>query len=257
MDMKDKLLSRLDEIGNSLRASENALCLLALGSCGRERERLDGYSDLDFFVIVKEGFKNSYIENISWLENITKIVFYHRNTVDGYKVLFEDGVFCEFAVFEPEELKSIPFAPGQIVWKAPGFREDICNPPLWVNSRPVEGMQWMIDEALTNLYVGICRFKRGEILSAFKFIESHALDRVLKLTRYVEVPSCELHDMFSAERRYERIFPKTSENLPYFLRGYKGIMESARSILEFLDRNFVINQEFKSHILNLMEEEHI
>ena len=32
-----------------------------------------------------------------------------------------DGIFAEPAVFEPQEVVSIPFAPGRIVWQAPGF----------------------------------------------------------------------------------------------------------------------------------------
>ena len=37
--------------------------------------------------------------------------------MDGHKVLFEDDVFCEFAVFEAHELVNIPFAEGKIIWK--------------------------------------------------------------------------------------------------------------------------------------------
>ena len=55
MNKTELLLQRLDEIGQFLKDSNQALALLALGSCGTERERLDQYSDLDFFVIVKDG----------------------------------------------------------------------------------------------------------------------------------------------------------------------------------------------------------
>ena len=55
MNKTELLLQRLDEIGQSLKDSKQALALLALGSCATERERLDQYSDLDFFVIVKDG----------------------------------------------------------------------------------------------------------------------------------------------------------------------------------------------------------
>jgi hypothetical protein len=47
------LLYRLDEIGKSLEKSGHALALIGLGSVGLELERLDQYSDLDFFVIVQ------------------------------------------------------------------------------------------------------------------------------------------------------------------------------------------------------------
>ena len=65
MNKTELLLQRLDEIGQSLKDSKQALALLALGSCGTERERLDQYSDLDFFVIVKDGYKQTYIQDLT------------------------------------------------------------------------------------------------------------------------------------------------------------------------------------------------
>lgn len=93
MNKTELLLQRLDEIGQSLKDSNQALALLALGSCGTERERLDQYSDLDFFVIVKDGYKQLYIQDLTWLSKIEPIAFHYQNTVDGHKVLFEDDVF--------------------------------------------------------------------------------------------------------------------------------------------------------------------
>lgn len=59
MSKKEALIKRLEEIGASLKNSGNALALLALGSCGLEQDRLDTYSDLDFFVIVKDWLQAS------------------------------------------------------------------------------------------------------------------------------------------------------------------------------------------------------
>ncbi|KPB04498.1 hypothetical protein [Bacillus sp. CHD6a] len=56
---KERLLRRLDEIGLSLERTQGALLLLGLGSVGNELDRLDEFSDLDFFVIVKPGYKRS------------------------------------------------------------------------------------------------------------------------------------------------------------------------------------------------------
>lgn len=93
MNKTELLLQRLDEIGQSLKDSKQALALLALGSCGTERERLDQYSDLDFFVIGKDGYKQTYIQDLTWLSKLEPIAFHYQNTVDGHKVLFEDDVF--------------------------------------------------------------------------------------------------------------------------------------------------------------------
>jgi len=57
-----KLTNKLTEIGQSLAASPAALALLGLGSAGVERNRLDEYSDIDFFVIVQPGWKQHYLK---------------------------------------------------------------------------------------------------------------------------------------------------------------------------------------------------
>ncbi len=70
MKTPQDLLERLDAIGESLRTSGNALALLGLGSVGTETARLDAYSDLDFFAIVREGFKAHYIDHLDWLSSV-------------------------------------------------------------------------------------------------------------------------------------------------------------------------------------------
>ena len=129
------LLKRLDEIGQSLEKSGHALALIGLGSVGTELDRLDSYSDLDFFVIVEQGYKRSYLDSLGWLSEVHLIVYRFLNTDDGYKLLFEDGVFCEFAVFEPEELNGIPFAPGRVVWKRADVPETISPRRLEAGGR--------------------------------------------------------------------------------------------------------------------------
>jgi hypothetical protein len=52
MQIKQTLLARLDAIARSLEASGHAEALIGLGSVGLELDRLDEYSDLDFFAIV-------------------------------------------------------------------------------------------------------------------------------------------------------------------------------------------------------------
>jgi hypothetical protein len=43
-------------------------------------------------------------------------------------VLYQDGVFCEFAVFEQAELAAMPFSPGRVVWKEPNLNAQIAHP---------------------------------------------------------------------------------------------------------------------------------
>ncbi|MGV2947769.1 hypothetical protein, partial [Acinetobacter sp. AGC35] len=125
MSIKDQLLDRLNAIGESLSTTEEALLLLGLGSVGSELHRLDAYSDLDFFVITKPGFKERYINNLDWLHNVCPLAYQFRNTDDGWKIMFEDGIYGEFAVFEENELNHIPCYGGRIVWHAAGYEPQI------------------------------------------------------------------------------------------------------------------------------------
>lgn len=165
-----RLLTRLDEIGQSLAQSGHALALIGLGSVGEELHRLDEYSDLDFFAIVETGYRRRYIETLDWLSNLAPIAYHFLNSPDGYKLLFADGIFCEFAVFELQELEVIPFAPGRIVWKRDDVTDTIHRPAKELVRAQRRDKEFLVGEAITNLYVGMGRDKRGKKLSAMRFI---------------------------------------------------------------------------------------
>ena len=247
------LLTRLDEIGQSLAQSGHALALIGLGSVGEELHRLDEYSDLDFFAIVETGYKRRYIENLDWLSNLAPVAYHFLNSPDGYKLLFADGIFCEFAVFELQELQGIPFAPGRIVWKREDAPETIHRPakePVRSLKRPQE---FLIGEAITNLYVGMGRDKRGEKLSAMRFIQGYAVDRLVELAETIEPEQNVTRDIFVNERRFEARHPITARELPSWVQGYERNRESALAILSFLEEHFEVNQAIADAIRKLCE----
>lgn len=246
----DALLKRLDDISVSLAQTGQALALIGLGSVGVELDRLDDYSDLDFFAIVKPGYKAHFINNLDWLANVHPIVYSFQNTPDGHKLLYADSIFCEMAVFEPDELAHIPFAQGRIIWRDPEFDESLAVPLSHTPSQKTP--DWLLGEALTNLYVGLCRYHRGEKLSAARFIQGYAIDRVLDLAGYVETEGAAHKDLFMIERRFESRFPGVAAALPDFIQGYSSSPESANAILQFLDQHFEINPTMKQAILDLI-----
>lgn len=247
-----QLLDRLDAIGASLERSGRALALIGLGSVGNERQRLDEYSDLDFFAIVQPGFKDSFIEDLSWLERIHPIAFSFQNTRDGHKVLFADGIYAEFAVFVPEELANIPAAEGRVIWQSAAFDATTAafQPPTATDPHTVE---WLVGEILTNLYVGLGRLRRGERLSAARLIQVHAVDRLIELSPHIERPSPTVADPFTSERRYESRFPRIAAVLPLFAQGYDRSIESALAMLAFLEQHTPVNAAIKQRILELCE----
>src|SRR5262245_33714739 len=214
------LQNRLLAIANELASRSDALALLALGSVGRDIERLDEWSDLDFFVFVRDGAKWRYIDDLSWLAAAHPVAWHFRNTRDGCKALLADGVFCEFAVFELHELQNIPYSPGRFVWRREEVDETLAAP-----RRPLPGrsdVPWLIGEALSNLLVGLQRYARGEKLAAMRMVQVHALDRVLELLEHDAAASLERRDPFNVDRRVEQRLPHAKANLAKWAPGYQG-----------------------------------
>lgn len=248
MDHVARLKDRLEALGVRLSQRADALCLLALGSAGREQTRLDRFSDLDFFVIVAPGSKAVYLNALDWLSGPASVVFSFANTVDGYKLLFEDGVFCEFAVFEPHELSHIPFAPGRIIWRRAGFDVRLVLPKPDRGRCHHRDSGWLIDEILCNLYVGMSRECRGERLAAMRMIQGYALDHCLLLMEQHGTPQAGGRDLFSVERRFERRFPEEAQLLSSLAPGYMGNAPAAEVFLSYLEQRFAVNPAMASAI---------
>ncbi|KGE16398.1 hypothetical protein [Paenibacillus wynnii] len=255
MRRQELLLLRLDEIGIALEVRREALLLLGLGSVGVETHRLDEYSDLDFFLIVATGAKDKFINQLDWLEDACPLTYSFKNTKDGYKVMFEDGIYGEFAVFEESELKGISFSGGRVVWKASNyewnteFESTVDFPKL-----KAESVDYVVNEALTNIYVGLGRFARGEKLSATRFIESYPVNGILSVLHLLE-PEVDCYpDKFSNERRVEQRFPEFSKRMGSLMQGYDSVPYSALELLSYLEEFYPVNERMSAEIRRLAHE---
>jgi len=248
----EQLKNRLEDIILVLKSDPNALGLLGLGSIGQEVDRLDQWSDLDFFVLVQRGTKTPFLDDPSWLSRAHPLSYVFRNSPDGFKLLFEDGVFGEMAVFEPQELESIPFAPGRVLWLREGTDPGIFEPK---NSggrlNPVTDMNYIVGELLTCLYVGLCRFRRGEKLSGWRFIQGYCLDRVLELASLRWKPQNGHVDLYGRERRVEQLYPQLNTLFPQILGGYEETPAAAVALLGWVEEFTPVNGALKAEILQL------
>jgi len=248
------LLNRLDAIGEALRDSKHALGLLGLGSVGIQPTWLDTHSDLDFFAIVEVGHKQRYIQQLDWLATAFPLAWSFQNTVDGHKALMVDGVFCEFAVFEPHEMIHIPYAPGRWVWRREDLRPELAQPQVPLPSPQLPDETWIVGEALSCLFVGLQRWHRGEKLSAARLVQGHALDRLIELDalrarpEQTDMPA----DFFSRERRLEYRQPSLLQELPVLVPGYEHTQQAALAILaELKKRHALLNADIVSRIYQL------
>ena len=235
--MNDRLLKRLADLGFYLETLEETLGLLGLGSVGVELSRLDQYSDLDFFLILKKGSKQKYLDSLFWLNDVYPLAYSFRNTVDGYKILFADGIYGEFAVFEEDEMENISYNEGRWIFKKPS-----CHVSS-IQSKPFEPLysnntDYAINELLTNLLVGLQRYHRGEKLAAQRLIEVHALNRLLSVLPSVYVEENVYADKYNIERRIEFRFPAIAKKLPLFVQGIENLPASAHHLLDFTLMHF-------------------
>ena len=246
-----QLLRRLDEIGQVLARDARALALIGVGSVGTETNRLDRFSDLDFFVVVKDGHDQEMIADLSWLEAAAPLAFSFRNTSDGHKNFFKDGIYGEFAVFTRDSIRGIPAHGERIVWSVDGFD------PASLGRRAPSAQQrteaWMVGELLTNLYVGLTRLGRSEKLSAFRFVQVFAVDQMLNFLRAKSGRQGQ-SDPHDPSRRAEQVFPEQSGGFADLMRGYNGTVESALAILALIETMAVVDSYVKHQILAAANE---
>jgi hypothetical protein len=245
-----RLLQRLDELGAVLARRGDAIALIGLGSVGLDLDRLDDHSDMDFFVVVDDGAKQRYLDAVDWLEELAPIDFSFPNSVDGRKVLFTDLLFAEYAVFTLDELRAGSFPPGRLVWArddAPAGLERAGRPR---EPSPYDYPEYHLNEAVTNLYVGLHRDLRGERLTATRFIQSYAVERLLT---YLELTGASgaRQDEFAIERGVERRFPADVLPLAQMVPGYDRNAEAALAILEWLEARVEVPRTLAREIRRL------
>jgi lincosamide nucleotidyltransferase B/F len=252
MAMSGGLKRRLEAVARELQCSGRGVALLALGSIGVERERVDQWSDLDFFAIVEAGTKQHFLEHPEWLAADSKIEWLFRNTRDGFKVLWADEIFGEMAVFELDELPRIPFAPGRVVWAVPGLDHARLAPTSHqgeLHELPDE--HWAREELLSGLLIGLRRYRRGERLSAFRLVQGHCLDRLIELAERYTPPTAP-GDRFDRLRRFELRFPTLAAELPHLLAGYDSTPKAVEAFLRFLRETGPVNEPLCAAVQSLL-----
>jgi hypothetical protein len=246
------LQDRLASIARELSGRDDALALLALGSVGTETGRIDAWSDLDFFVLVRDGAKGRYIGNLDWLAPAHPLLWHFQNTVDGHKALMADGVFCEFAVFEVRELSRVPYAPGRFIWRRDEVDQALACAERSLPTRHSPG--WLIGEALSNLIVGLQRHARGEKLAAMRMVQVHSLDRVLEFLEQQQPGVRDeraARDPFNVDRRIEWRCSQAALSLPTWAGGYERTVPAALALLAALEAHNVVPPDVAEHIRSL------
>ncbi|MCP2328995.1 hypothetical protein HDA40_007502 [Hamadaea flava] len=246
------MLRRLDDLAAHLATRGDVLGVLGLGSAGVEQDRFDEHSDLDFFVVVDDlAAKQRYLDDIGWLAAPAPVAYSFVNDRNGRKALYADGVFCEYAIFTLTELEQLPFTGARVIWARPDAPENLAErgaQPTPENST----VEFHLNEALTNLYVGLHRELRGETLTAARFVQSYAVDRVIALARLTD-PRAYQRDVFDPSRRVERAYAPAELPLAGMVPGYGRTFEAAEVTLGWLRARFEVDPVIGAAIDELLE----
>ena len=241
----------MNQIIEHLKLNDSVIGILGLGSNGIESNRFDQYSDLDFFVFVKKGTKKPFLKDLSWLLPKKQIAYQFKNTVDGFKFMTVSRVFGEMAIFELSEMKNIPFSKGKIFWVRSGYKIPDTSS---VKINQTTDVDYLANECLTNLLIGVSRFRRGEKLAAFKMVQVYALENLLKIIKIKSQSSLRVtNDVFAVERRFEHNYPKEIKKISKMIKGYDQTLESAHDILKLLEKYHEVNETLKESILDLIK----
>jgi len=230
-------LRRLDHLAEHLSRDAGVQAVLGLGSAGVETSRFDEHSDIDFFLVVDDAeTKGRYLADPAWLGGFGgQVAYSFVHDPNGRKALFEDGLFVEYAIFTPAELAPLPFAGARVVWGRPAF---VLAPANRAPAPSIDTVEFHVNEALTNLYVGLHRHLRGEDLTAMRFIQVYAVDRILALIRLSPTTVLDQPDPFEATRRIESAQPAAALPLADMVPGYAHNVEAARRTLTWLTEHY-------------------
>jgi hypothetical protein len=126
---------------------------------------------------------------------------------------------------------------------------DFGPPP---SGPPFDTVEFHLNEALTNIYVGLHQELRGERLAATRFIQSFAVDRVIALLN-LTTQAGHRRDPFEASRRVEQAYSPDVLPLAAMVPGYEHNWSAARFTFGWLCQRFTVDPAIAAAIRRLLD----
>ncbi|WP_420642556.1 hypothetical protein [Candidatus Leptofilum sp.] len=222
-----------DELKRKLDGDPRVLGLVALGSMAQLDYQPDEWSDHDFFVITIQGVQEDMRQDLSWLPHADDLVFHFRETEHGVKALYQGGHLLEFAVFNEDELRMARLNRYRVLLDKAELTPRLADLELATQDFVAHGRsdpEKRFAEFLMNIYVGVGRQARGELLSGRQFIKTFALIHLLHmLAEFLPAEEDHLLDNLDPFRRFERVYPATGKELNQILD--QDTLKAAESLL--------------------------
>ncbi len=230
MDIRERFEDYTDRLIRSVSAYDDVEGLVLLGSTAAT-ERVDAWSDHDFYLVVKQGREEHFRTHLDWLPDQDDIAFWARETDHGLKVVHRSGAVLEFAVANSVEVSSFGGSPYRVALD----RTDVTARML-VTKPPGASGDDLTDFRifLALLVIGLGRAARGEELAAGELIRVYALLRLTNLLRrHTEPDGAAPADPYNPLRRFEAAYPKLGRALGDALA--KPAAQCGRALFDLAD----------------------
>lgn len=239
----------IEILQHSLEDDDRVLGLITLGSTASLKRKPDQWSDHDFFVIVKDNFEEYFRCMLDWLPYSENIIFHFRETEHGIKAIYQDGHLIEFAVFKAEELQCAKVNAFSILVDKSNLKQQVKQISVITNINMNLDNDYLLGQFITNILLGIGRYKRGEQLSAHKSIKISALHHLIQfLSNSIQPVEQANIDNFDCFRRFEHNFPALGQELNHIL--LMDILSSAENMILLMKRYVDVKN---SSLLSVME----
>ncbi|MCP4419812.1 MAG: hypothetical protein GY805_24635 [Chloroflexi bacterium] len=218
---KDAYEQYSEHLRQKLADDPRVLGLVALGSMAQQDFQPDEWSDHDFFVITIQGVQEDMRQDLSWLPQADDLIFHFRETEHGLKALYRGGHLLEFAVFNEDELQLARLNQYRVLLDKAELTEKLAELELATQECVAQSRtspNHHFSEFLMNIFVGVGRIARGELLSGRQFIKTYALSHLLRmLVEHNAAEKLHLLDNLDPFRRFEQVFPAVGAEINQIL----------------------------------------
>jgi hypothetical protein len=196
---------------HTLGVDDRVRALVGIGSLAQP-ERVDRWSDHDFWVITTAEGQAHFLNDLSWLPDHAAIALALRPAPEYYTVLYTTGHIAEFAVFALTDLARGQLDRYRMLFDKSNIRTQIqAIYARTQEKQPAADPARTMGHFLVTLCTGAGRDARGERLSAHTYIFQYALNDVLALiTQHIPARDADLRDSFEPRRRFEQAYPDLS-----------------------------------------------
>lgn len=215
MDVQARFEDYTRRLVESIAGREEVEGLVVLGSTAA-LDRVDEWSDHDFYLVVREGDQEAFRQQLDWLPDPAEIAIAVRETEHGLKVVYRDGHVLEFAVASGAEISTFGGSPYAVLLD----RADVATRMAAAPTTPPPAEPDALREFrlfLSLVLIGVGRARRGEELAGGQLVRTYAVERLLTVLRHqLEAQSQGADaepDAFNVFRRFEAAFPEVGQAL--------------------------------------------